>query len=110
MAGSAGRLHQLGRRRLSPVLSGQMGPHRVTGWRQRLLASLGLLGLATSPEAWACVCERVGFFAVAEDAKVDLSCTYLQQYVRENPLPEYVQRIIEPKSLKQELENALASL
>lgn len=33
-------------------------------------------------------------YAVAQDAKVKLTCTYLQKYVNENSTPEYTSRIV----------------
>ncbi|XP_020616097.1 protein NATD1-like [Orbicella faveolata] len=33
-------------------------------------------------------------YAVVQDAKVKLTCTYLQKYVKDNPSPEYTSRVV----------------
>ncbi|KAK3577332.1 hypothetical protein CHS0354_008426 [Potamilus streckersoni] len=37
--------------------------------------------------------EALDYF-VKENIKMKLSCTYLQKYVRENPLPQYLEKIV----------------
>jgi len=32
-------------------------------------------------------------YVVAADAKMILSCTYLEKYVKDNPLPQYTSRV-----------------
>ncbi|XP_068711877.1 protein NATD1-like [Montipora foliosa] len=33
-------------------------------------------------------------YAVDQDAKVKLTCSYLQKYVKDNPAPEYTSRLV----------------
>ncbi|CAH3180775.1 unnamed protein product [Porites evermanni] len=35
-------------------------------------------------------------YAVNEDAKVKLTCTYLQKYVNDHPSPDYTSRVVAP--------------
>ncbi len=42
-------------------------------------------------------------YVVAENVKMNVSCTYIQKYIQDNPLPQYVERIVEPASLFKQL-------
>jgi hypothetical protein len=43
-----------------------------------------------SPSAWP---QAALDFVVEEDLKAHLTCWYIQKYVKENPLPQYLERL-----------------
>lgn len=105
-------------RAILPKLSASVSPTVKGGWRQHLpppvAGQIGPLASAASSSprrdqagrcgGWARAAGTDGFslcpgcqaaldFVVEEDLKAHLTCWYIQKYVKENPLPQYLERL-----------------
>jgi len=43
--------------------------------------------------SWSCYLQTALDFVVAKDARMVLSCSYVEKFVHDNPLPQYLSRV-----------------